>query len=79
MENGESKLAYRDRYPATKRVIHVGPKAVEPKVSVKKEADRENRTEENNTTNIAEQKPMQNTAVPNTLPPKPSAEREADR
>lgn len=79
VENGESKLAYRDRYPATKRVIHVGPKAVEPKVSVKKEADRENRTEENNTTNIAEQKPTQNTAVSNTLPPKPSAEREADR
>ncbi|MBQ8682244.1 MAG: VanW family protein [Selenomonadales bacterium] len=31
VENGEYRLAYRDSYPATRRVIHVGPKKVEQK------------------------------------------------
>ena len=78
VENGVARLAYRDRYPATKRVIKVGPKAVEPKRSVEKEANKVTPTEQN-TANIAEPKPTERTTVTNVLPPKPPAERDSAR
>lgn len=74
VENGEYKLAYRDRYPATKRVIHVAPKKPEPLKPVEKKADNVKQAEQNNTTNTAEPKPTNRTAVPIALPPKPPTE-----
>ena len=40
VENGVSKLAYRDRYPASKRVVRVAPKSSAPIISEEKEADK---------------------------------------
>lgn len=76
VENGEYKLAYRDRYPATKRVVHVGTKKPEQPKPVKKNEDK---IKQNNTTSVAEPKPTNRTAVPIALPPKPPTENNTNR
>ncbi len=79
VENGEYKLAYRDRYPATKRIVHVAPKKPEQPKSVKKNTDKIKQKKQSNTTNVTEPKPSNRTAVPIALPPKPPTESNTDR